>query len=68
MSENYTAQTVTAGVIDPSVLAAYHTYTTACDGLHAPGPCPVKPPVQTLIVGPDGFAVEDAIPGEDSQP
>jgi hypothetical protein len=20
--------------------AAQHTYTTACDGLHAPGPCP----------------------------
>lgn len=35
---------VTAGVQVP---AAQHTYTAACDGFHAPGPCPLlSPPAQ----------------------
>ena len=24
----------------PDLFAAQHTYTAACDGFHAPGPCP----------------------------
>lgn len=44
------AQTVTAGVMVP---VAQHTYTPACDGFHAPGPCPVlSPPVQVAVSEP----------------
>ncbi len=28
--------------------AAQHTYTTACDGLHEPGPCPPGQPPVTI--------------------
>jgi hypothetical protein len=31
-----------------AVLFAQHTYTTACDGLHEPGPCPSWTPIQEL--------------------
>ena len=26
--------------VAPDIHVAQHTYTSACDGLHAPGPCP----------------------------
>jgi hypothetical protein len=30
------------GYVAAGPVVAQHTYTAACDGLHAPGPCPGK--------------------------
>lgn len=35
--------------IDVVVPVAQHTYTAACDGFHAPGPCVLTRPVQVLV-------------------
>ena len=36
-----------------SVIAAQHTWTRGCDGLHAPGPCPDRPAItEVQLVSP----------------